>query len=290
MATGRKVSRQNIEAAPEIFRSWGFETVLATNLFSNAHGYLAGTDEERIGDIQTMLNDPEIKAIACARGGYGTTRILDFIDFSVLRTNPKWLIGFSDITAIHLKLMRDGIQSIHGTMPLLFGNPASSLSVESLKACLSGVVDTISASESKYNQTGIATAPVMGGNLSLLADAIGTRSEPDTDGKILIIEEIEEYTYKVDRMLTQMKRAGKLDKLAGLVVGYMTDIQEPELSFGEPIESVILDKIKDPNLPLAFNLPIGHENPNYAWIHGGQMTLDVKAQGARLIPARQGMT
>lgn len=285
VATGRKVSSQDVAAAVEIFKSWGYQPVKAEHLHSTSHNYMAGTDEERIVDFQTMINDPEIKAIACARGGYGTTRIIDAIDFSNLKRNPKWIIGFSDVTAIHLRLLKEGIRSIHGTMPLLFGNPASRPSVESLRLSLTGTPDTIVAPANINNQKGIVTGTVVGGNLSLIADAIGTSTEPHMTGKILIMEEVDEYTYKVDRMLTQLKRAGKLDHLAGIVVGYMTDIKELELPFNETIEQVVLNKIKSPDLPVAFNFPIGHENPNYAWIHGSQMTLEVRLDGATLSPA-----
>ncbi len=285
VATGRKVSSQDVAAAVEIFKSWGYQPIKAANLHSTSHNYLAGTDEQRMADFQAMINDPDIKAIACARGGYGTTRIIDALDFSNLKSNPKWVVGFSDVTAIHLRMLKEGIKSIHGTMPLLFGNPASKPSVESLRLSLTGTPDKIVAPPNIHNQKGKVTGAVVGGNLSLIADSMGTSTEPDMTGKILVIEEIDEYVYKVDRMLTQLKRAGKLDHLAGLVVGYMTDIKELEVAFNETIEHVVLNKIKNPGLPVAFNFPIGHENTNYAWIHGSQMTLEVQGDGAILSPA-----
>ena len=286
VATGRKVSINEVEAAKRIFKSWGLETISTPHLHSNAHSYLAGTDAERASDFQSLINDSEIKAIACARGGYGTTRIIDTLDFSALLTYPKWIIGFSDVTAIHLMLYKLGIKSLHATMPQLFSNPASSPSVEALRRSLTGMSPEIPALPNRYNKLGKATAPVIGGNLSLIADSIGTSSDPDTRGKILVIEEIDEYMYKVDRMMMQLKRAGKLENLSGLVVGHMTDIKQSELTFGEPIEQVITSKIEGMNFPVAFNFPIGHENPNLSWVHGSVMTLDVTAEGAALIPVR----
>lgn len=282
VATGRKVSITDIEAAKKVFSSWGLETISAPFLHSNAHAYLAGTDAERASDFQSLINDPETKAIACARGGYGTTRVIDTLDFSALFTYPKWIIGFSDVTAIHLMLFKLGIKSLHATMPLLFSNPASSSSVESLRQSLFGEYSVISALPNRYNKFGKATAPVIGGNLSLIVDSIGTSGDPDTNGKILVIEEVDEYMYKVDRMMMHLKRAGKLENLSGLIVGHMTDIKHPELAFGETIEQVIISKMEGTNFPVAFNFPIGHENPNFPWVHGSVMTLSVTDRGAEL--------
>jgi muramoyltetrapeptide carboxypeptidase len=266
-------------------QSWGTEVVHAPNLFSNAHEYLAGTDAERLNDLQQSVDDPEIKAIICARGGYGTTRILDKIDFSFLLKNPKWIVGFSDVTALHLRLAKLGINSIHGTMPILFGQQDSRQSVESLWATLKGDQPQISAAPDSNNKHGQATGPIIGGNLSLIVDAIGTPSDPDTEGKILVLEEIDEYTYKIDRMLMHLKRSGKLDRLAGLIIGHMTDIKEPELPFGQSIKEIVLEKTSTHQFPIAFNFPIGHENPNLAWVHGAFMTLTVTANGSQLGPA-----
>ena len=281
-APGRKISTADVKIAVDLMQLWETEVVHAPNLFSNAHGYLAGSDAERITDLQQFVDDPEIKAIICARGGYGTTRILDKIDFSSLLRNPKWIVGFRDVTAMHLRLAKLGINSIHGTMPILFGHPDSRASVESLWATLKGDQPQISAPPDIINKHGEATGPVIGGNLSLIVDAIGTSNDPDTAGKILVLEEIDEYTYKIDRMLMHLKRSGKLDRLAGLIIGHMTDIKEPELPFGQSIKDIVLEKTSDQQYPLAFNFPIGHENPNLAWVHGASMTLSVTEKGSLL--------
>lgn len=284
-APGRKISMEEFKAAAHIMLSWGVEVIQASNMFSNAHNYLAGTNEERTIDFQNFIDDPNIRAIICARGGYGTTRILDDIDFSNLSKNPKWIVGFSDITALHLRLAALGIKSIHATMPVLFSRPDSSPSVETLWSVLKGSKTEISAPFDKMNKHGQATGRIIGGNLSLVADATGTSNEPDTTGKILVLEEIEEYTYKIDRMLMHLKRSGKLDDLAGLVIGHMTDIKEPELPFGQTVKELILEKVSDFGYPVSFNFPIGHENPNLAWIHGESMTLTVTQNGSQLAPA-----
>jgi muramoyltetrapeptide carboxypeptidase len=285
VAPGRKVGYQNVEAAANTFVSWGLKVVFAPNLFSDDHPYLASTDAKRSGDFQMMLDDERIRAIVCARGGYGTTRILDELDFSTLVKDPKWVVGFSDVTALHLKIFELGIESIHGIMPVLFDKPEYVSSITSLRNVLFGTRNTLASGSLKSNRPGVATGHVLGGNLSLLVDSLGTASEPILDEKILIIEEIDESLYKVDRMLTQLKRAGKLDKLAGLVVGHLTALKEGDLPFGETLEEIVLNKVGRFNYPVAFAFPIGHDSPNLAWIHGSVMTLKVDVSGSLLSPA-----
>jgi muramoyltetrapeptide carboxypeptidase len=281
-APGRKINTPDVEAACSIIKSWGIDVIVPAYLNSNAHAYLAGSDAERIHDLQQLLDDPEVRAIICARGGYGTTRILDKVNFSYLFDNPKWIAGFSDITALHLRLEKLGMHSIHSTMPVLFSRPESSPSVDSLRALLFGQKTNISAPPNEKNRYGHANGQVMGGNLSLIVDSIGTSSDPDLKGKILVLEEVDEYSYRIDRMLVHLKRAGKLDDLAGLVIGHMTDIKEPDLPFGETIEDLVLGNTLHRTYPVAFNFPIGHENPNLAWVHGSLMTLSVDHTGSKL--------
>jgi len=276
------VSFQNIEASIAAFQYWGLQVQLADNLFSEKHSYLAGTDAERLSDFQQLINDPKIKAIICARGGYGSSRFIDQIDFSPLRENPKWIVGFSDVTALHLKLFKLGIQSIHGTMPILFSKPESVNSIQGLFEVLFGQKNNIEFSASPENKTGKVSGQVIGGNLSLIIDSLGTSSEPDTTKKILVIEEIDEYRYKIDRMMNQLKRSGKLASLSGLIIGYFTDILDSELSFGETPEEIILHHVSEYSFPIAFRFPSGHENPNLAWQHGGEATLIVEKEKSLL--------
>lgn len=285
VAPGRKVDYQNVEAAINTFTFWGLKVAFGANLFSEEHSYLGSTDAKRSSDLQMMLDDERIKAIICARGGYGTTRIIDQLDFSNFIKTPKWVVGFSDITALHLKIFTLGIESIHGLMPVLFDKPENASSISSLQDELFGHQGVLTSGSLKSNRAGVATGNVLGGNLSLLVDSLGTSSEPMLDSQILIIEEIDEPFYKVDRMLTQLKRAGKLDELAGLVVGHMTGLKGGELPFGETIEEIVLNKVGQFHYPVAFGFPIGHESPNLAWIHGSSMTLKVDLEGSSLSPA-----
>ncbi len=274
VAPARKIFPEQLESAIQILQSWGLKTLPSKNIFSSVHPYLAGSDDERRQDFQSMVDDPTVNAILCARGGYGCTRIVDDIDFSTLKNHPKWIIGFSDVTAIHLRLIRMGFASIHGTMPILFNHEASE-SVESLKKILFNDSSEIKISIVKTNRSGNGVGEVLGGNLSLIVDSLATSSEPDTNNKILFLEEIDEYFYKVDRMFTQLRRAGKLENLAGLLIGHMTDLKNSELAFGESVSQIVLHAVRDYKYPVAFSFPSGHQNPNIAWIHGATAILNV---------------
>jgi muramoyltetrapeptide carboxypeptidase len=274
--------KSSLDDAIRILEGWGLKCVVGKNVFSNNHSYLSGTDEERREDLQAALDDENVEAILCARGGYGITRILDRLDFTTFLKRPKWIVGFSDITAIHLQLNRLGIESIHGTMPLLFTIASAKTSGESLRRVLFGDTQNITTNYNQHNINGSGTGEVLGGNLSLIVDSIGTSSEPELNSKILILEEIEEYKYKIDRMMTHLKRSGKLKNLAGLVVGHMTNILDTETAFGESIESIILDKVKEYDFPVAFGFPVGHDYPNMAFRCGSKMKLKVAATGSEL--------
>jgi len=275
VAPARKVSQAQLDPAFVVLTSWGLNPKMAANIFSPNHSYLAGTDDERRADLQGMIDDPEVKAIFCARGGYGSTRIIDDINFAPLSKHPKWLIGFSDVTAFHLRMLSIGIASIHGTMPIFFGKPEAETSVESIRRILFDGLCNIQFAAEQYNRRGYARGQVVGGNLSLIVDALNTPSEPDTTNKILIVEEVDEYFYKLDRMFTQLRRTGKLKNLAALVVGHMTDIKNSDLEFGETVQEIVSHAVRDYHYPLAFSFPSGHRNPNEAWIEGAEAVLDV---------------
>jgi muramoyltetrapeptide carboxypeptidase len=283
VAPGRKPDPESIETSVAIIRSWGLNVTLGHNLSSNTHNYLSGTDAERLSDLQHALNDTSVKAVICARGGYGTTRILDQLDFSTFLKSPKWICGFSDVTALHLKLQSLTIQSIHSTMPVQFPKTEFADSVKNLGSLLFGTPAPLMARPSVSNRPGEAEGILVGGNLSLLADSLGTSAEIQTDSKILVIEEIGEYTYRLDRMLVQLRRAGKLKNLAGLVVGHLTDLKESELPFGETAEQIILHHTSEFNYPVGFNFPTGHEQPNLSWIEGATGKLNVTRDQSTLI-------
>lgn len=277
VAPGRRVRNYDVDVALQYFEQWGLKVKLGANLFSDGHNYLSGTDSERLADLQQALDDPTCAAVVCARGGYGTTRIVDLLDFTNFKRNPKWVVGFSDITALHLRLLKEGMPSIHGTMPIMAAKPEAPQSFHSLRRALMGVPEELSAPYHPQNRVGGADGIVIGGNLSLIVDSLGTSTEPDTNGKILVIEEIDEYYYKLDRMMTQLKRAGKLDVLNGLVVGYMTDIKDTEPRFNETAEDIIRHHVRGQEFPVAFGFSVGHQNPNHAFVHNTRMRLQVEA-------------
>ena len=197
---------------------WGLTVVLGNHVY-DSHAYFSGTDADRMGDLQQAMDDPEIKCILCARGGYGTTRIVDQIDYRFFLDQPKWIVGFSDITVLHLKLNKLRIASIHGPMGTSFRRDGAQASLDALKFALFATAQPILAKPTRFNISGEATGELIGGNLALLADSNGTLTELQTDNKILFIEDIGEPVYRIDRMMTQLRRSGKLSKLAGLVVG-----------------------------------------------------------------------
>lgn len=281
-APAGKIKSESLDIAVSILKSWGLQVELGGHIFSNAHGYFSGTDEERLNDFQHMLDNPKLSAIMCGRGGYGITRIIDHLDFAGFLKFPKWIVGFSDITALHLKLHQLGIESIHSVMPLQFPKPEHKASVESLRKVLFGEVVPLEGKTSAFNRLGSSSGQVVGGNLTLLVDSLGTATDVDTAGKILVIEEVGEYKYKLDRMLTHLKRAGKLDLLNGLIIGYMTDITDAEGNFGQTVEEIVLDKVKEFSYPVALNFAIGHEAPNLAWRHGASGSLTVSRDQAKL--------
>lgn len=273
----RKVDHKLLKAGCEIIASWGLRVKLGKYCFSETSEYLAAPDELRAEDLQNMLDDPEVDIIFCGRGGYGMTRILDALNFSQFLKKQKYIVGFSDITALHLHLAKLGIQSIHGPMPTQYSRQEYDESVSSLRKLLFGDVQPLCADYFALNRTGEASGEIIGGNLSLLADSLGTSSEPDTDGKILVIEEVDEYLYKVDRMIVQLKRAKKLNRLAGLVIGHMTDMKDTDFQFCKSAEELIINNVKEFAYPVAFHFPIGHEAPNLPWIHGSEARLSVTA-------------
>lgn len=280
-ATARSVRREEILKAIEIFETWGLQVVLADHLF-DVHDQFAGNDEARRFSLQKMINDPAIKAIVCARGGYGTTRIIDEIDFSPLKKNPKWIVGFSDITVLLYHLYNQGIASVHGIMAGLFDKEGRKESMESLHDALFGKQITITAANYQFNKLGEASGPVIGGNLSIINNIIGTASDVDTAGKILFIEDLDEYLYHIDRMMVQLKRAGKLQKLKGLIVGDMSAMNDNQIPFGKNAYEIIQEHVESYAYPVCFGFPVGHEARNLAIPFGCTGTLVVKEEGATL--------
>lgn len=280
-AVARKVTLVEMQPAIAVFQSWGLEVVLGQTLTADFHQF-AGPDELRLADLQTLLDDPTIKAIIAARGGYGTTRLLDHLNFDTFRQAPKWVIGFSDITALLCHLHGLGCASIHSIMPALFARPGSAESIESLRQVLFGEAITYQAPLHDFNRCGIAEGTLIGGNISLLNTLIGTASDVDYTGKILFVEEIDEYLYSLDRLLVQLKRSGKLAQLAGLLVGHLTDMRDNLIPFGQTATEIIRAHTADYGYPVAFNFPTGHEPRNLALICGRAARLQVNNAGGFL--------
>ncbi len=256
---------------------WGYKVRLGATVGGSSTTYFSGTDDERLNDLQAMLDDREIKAVLCGRGGYGTGRIIDRINFRKFRKHPKWIIGFSDITILHTHIYgRFGISTLHAPMGAAF-NDAGYVSryVQSLKGAIQGRKARYECEAHELNRTGIAAGEVIGGNLALLAHVIGTRSDFSTKGKILFIEDVGEYIYSVDRMMHQLKRSGKLDKLAGLLVGGFTDMKDTERPFGAEVYSLIADLVAEYDYPVSFNFPVSHGKENYALKIGALYDLKV---------------
>lgn len=252
--------------------SWNLKIEMGKSVHGD-FGYFAGTDAERLHDLQTALDNPAIKAIFCARGGYGTTRIIDKLDFSKFLQNPKWLVGFSDITALHAHLNGLQIESIHANTLSTFGND---LVNEELRRILFGKKpNPLKAEYYSLNRIGSCYGVLIGGNVSLLAGIIGTKSDFSTNRKILFLEEVGEPLYYLDRMLTHLLRAGKLENLAGLAIGGLTEMTNPSNKFAGVAEEIILDKVSQFNYPVAFNLPFGHQELNFPLVCGAEYSLEV---------------
>lgn len=281
VAPSRLITEAEMAAAFKLFSQWGLRVKSGTFLF-HRHGYFAGTDDERLSDLRAMFDDPQIKAVFCARGGYGLSRIVDRINLSGLRANPKWVIGFSDITALHLKLHRLPVESIHGVMPIQYGNPNLGTSLTSLRQLLFEGHINYTFPAHALNRTGQAKGQLIGGNLSLMVDSLGTDTGIDTAGKVLFLEEIDEYYYKVDRMINQLKRAGKLKDLNGLIIGRFTGLKDTKINFGFSLGEIVRHHLGASNIPVAFGLPIGHEDDNMALPCGRMVTLRVTGESVVL--------
>ncbi len=266
----------NLDKALDIGKSWGLELVIGKSLYAQ-YNQFAGDDSLRAEDLQEALDNPEIKAIVMGRGGYGCVRIVDQLNFTKFRKNPKWLVGFSDITVLHSHIQRKfGIPTIHGQMVKSFLD-ATPESLLSLKKALFGKEIPLKYSATDLpNRVGEAEGILTGGNLAILHSLIASPSEVNYDGKILFIEDVGEAYYNIDRMLWTLKRAKRLNKLKGLIVGSFTNLRDNIPSFGQSVEEIILDKVHDLDFPVAFGCPVGHIPNNSALILGKKIRLTVQ--------------
>jgi muramoyltetrapeptide carboxypeptidase len=267
IATARKITPEEVNYAVNFIEDQGFVPVLADNLFLSDHQF-AGSDEQRVSALQNMLNDPDMKALLAVRGGYGSVRIIDRLDFTIFQKNPKWVAGYSDFTVFlnHIPSLYN-IETLHATMPINFQENTPE-AVNSLFEVLRGKRPNYRIENGDVLISGEAHGKLMGGNLSVLYSLLGSVSFPDLDGAVLFLEDLDEYLYHVDRMMQALKRAGKLKNLAGLVIGAMTDMHDNATPFGKEAEQIILDSVKSYNYPVVSGFPAGHIQNNSPLIIG----------------------
>ncbi len=276
VAPARKISMEELQPAVDVLTSWGYEVVFGDNLFNEFNQY-SGSDEERTLDFQNALDADDIKAIICARGGYGTLRIIDKLDFTKFINNPKWIIGYSDVTVLHSHINKNySIETLHATMPVNFPKDGSiNQSLASLQIALQGESLSYCIENHALNRNGITSGKLCGGNLSILYALTASVSDIDTKDKILFIEDLDEYLYHIDRMMLNLKRSGKLANLAGLIVGGMSEMRDNTIPFGMTAEEIIIEAVAEYDYPVCFNFPAGHISDNNALIMGRNVYLNV---------------
>ena len=274
---------ENAETCIRTLENWGYRVKVGDTVGNQFH-YFSGTDKQRIQDLQKMMNDSSIKAILCARGGYGLSRMIDHIDFQKFKKNPKWIIGFSDVTVLQAHIFQHfQIATLHAPMANAFsGEGYQNKYIASLKDALSGVTTNYECAAHTLNKTGHAEGDLIGGNLSIIAHLIGTHSSYKTRHKILFLEDVGEYLYNIDRMLIQLERAELFKHIKGLIIGGFTDMKDTTIPFGKDVYSIINDQVKDLKIPICFGFPVSHETENLALKIGLQHELIVAKDGVQL--------
>lgn len=276
VSPARKITPAEVEPAIRMFRAWGLDVVEGEHLYASWSQF-AGSDDQRKADFQRMLDDDSIRAIVCSRGGYGTVRIIDQLDFTGFVNNPKWIVGYSDVTVLHSHIHRHfGIETLHAIMPVNFkdkcdGNP----SINTLKKVLFGKEIRYSFPVSPHDRKGSGKGQLVGGNLSILYSLTNTNSDISTHGKILFLEDLDEYLYHIDRMMMNLRRSGKLEGLAGLIVGGMTQMHDNEVPYDKTANGIIAEAVEDYLYPVCYDFPAGHLDDNRALILGREVTFTV---------------
>ena len=274
ISTARFVDKEFIDFARQVLENKGFKVLTGSNLFNKNHQF-AGSDTERLADLNAAIRNPKCRAILCARGGYGTARLVDELDLISLKSDPKWIAGYSDITALLNHVYNQiGLESIHSTMPVNFSTNTSE-SIDSLVAALTGKELYYQFPKHELNRAGEAEGNLIGGNLSVIYSLLGSPSSLQTDGKILFLEDLDEYLYHIDRMMLALDRSCKLENLAGLIIGGMSDMNDNTVPFGQTAEEIISERVSKYKYPVAFGFPAGHLSDNRAWIHGKKRRLIV---------------
>jgi muramoyltetrapeptide carboxypeptidase len=250
----------------DTFRQWGYDVQVGQTIGDQSSNYFSGSDDERLQDLQQMLDDDQVRAVFCARGGYGLSRIIDRVQFESFRKNPKWIIGFSDVTVLHTHVyVNFRVATLHAPMASAFPNGESANPyILSLKAALEGKKYRYQWPVNQFDRRGEAVGELTGGNLSLLAHLVGSRSDCKTRGRILLLEDVGEYLYNIDRMMHQLKRSRKLERLAGMIIGSFTENKDTTRPFGLSAYEIIYEAVRDYDFPLGFGFPSGHVRENYA--------------------------
>lgn len=283
------ISLDDLQPALKVMESWGFRTIIGRTVGCRDFS-LGGSDKERLSDMQDMLDNNDIKAIMCARGGYGSLRIVDKLNFHKFCAHPKWMIGFSDITVLHCHISRNfGIATIHSKMcnsfPTVWENaePEQIATIDSIREALSGKPMQYRAASNPFNRKGTTEGVLTGGNLRTIENLAGTHSEIITRNKILFIEDTGEYLYSIDRMLWNLKRSGKLEALKGLIVGgFRIKPDDPDEEFGKTLYEIVMEKVSEYSYPVCFDFPVGHQKNNYALRCGVKHLLHVSTEGVSL--------
>jgi muramoyltetrapeptide carboxypeptidase len=273
---------EKVQNCIQILEKWGYQVRLGKTVGAKKDSF-SGTDTERVADLQFMLDDPSVKAILCARGGYGASRIIGAINFKRFNEQPKWVIGFSDITVLHAAILQENCMSIHGPMAAAFAKgEAGEPYIQSLKKVLEGEKTKYNTPAHAMNNLGISNAEMVGGNLCILAHLIGSKNEVETSGKILFLEDVGEYHYNIDRLMIQCKNAGMFDHLSGLVVGGFTDLKDASTNFGATAYEIIKEHTSAYTYPICFDFPISHSLSNYAIKQGQKYSLEISQAGVSL--------
>ncbi|WMW78038.1 LD-carboxypeptidase [Flavobacterium sp. 20NA77.7] len=280
VCTARKFFPEDAKPAIDLLESWGLNVKLGTTIGLD-NFQLGGTDSERAADFQTQLDDENVKAIWCARGGYGTVRIIDALDFTNFKQHPKWIMGFSDVTVLHSQLNVERVASLHSIMP--FTVPTAPEEVkETLRKALFGETISYIIPSKNYDVKGTASGELVGGNLSILYSLLGSKSAISTKDKILFIEDLDEYLYHIDRMMYNLKRNGYFENVKGIIVGSMTDMHDNEIPFGQNEVQIITDIAKEYHIPFAFDFPAGHQSDNRTLILGKHVDFEVNEKEIKL--------
>ena len=280
VCTARKFFPEDAKPAIDLLESWGLKVKLGKTIGLD-NFQLGGTDNERTADFQAQLDDEKVKAIWCARGGYGTVRIIDLLDFSKFKKHPKWIMGFSDVTVLHSQLNIERVASLHSIMPFTVPNAPEEVK-ETLRKALFGETISYSIPSKSYDVKGTASGELVGGNISILYSLLGSKSAIDTKDKILFIEDLDEYLYHIDRMMYNLKRNGYFENVKGIIVGSMTDMHDNEIPFGQNEVQIITEIAKENRIPIAFQFPAGHQSDNRTLILGQQVAFEVNEKEIKL--------